>query len=99
SLGKRPLENAPNAQAESRRKLRKTTSLKLNSQRDNLWGDILGSKAAEPGASAGVQVQDTPNDGSTIPLPRVATETLGPFASCAFYIHGFSKPRAEILAP
>ncbi|KAK4198054.1 putative S-M checkpoint control protein rad4 [Triangularia verruculosa] len=41
ALGKRVRENAA-AQEEGKRKLRKTASMKLNSQRDNLWGDILG---------------------------------------------------------
>jgi hypothetical protein len=48
SLGKRLREKSA-AQDEGRRKLRKTTSMKLNSQRDNLWGDILGKpQASEP---------------------------------------------------
>ncbi|KAL1878581.1 hypothetical protein VTK73DRAFT_7759 [Phialemonium thermophilum] len=42
SLGKRLRESATSAQGDGKRKLRKTASMKLNSQCENLWGDILG---------------------------------------------------------
>lgn len=49
SLGKRLREGAAAAQEDGKRKLRKTASMKLNSQRDNLWGDILGKPpSADP---------------------------------------------------
>ncbi|KXJ88758.1 hypothetical protein Micbo1qcDRAFT_213877 [Microdochium bolleyi] len=44
-LGKRPRENSTAAPAEGRRKLRKSASMKLSSQRDNLWGDILTNRS------------------------------------------------------
>lgn len=51
SLGKRLRETAAAAQDEGRRKLRKTASLKMISQKENLWGDILGKpQAVEPPA-------------------------------------------------
>ncbi|KAK0637436.1 hypothetical protein B0T17DRAFT_568158 [Bombardia bombarda] len=49
TLGKRLRETAAAAHNEGRRKLRKTASMKLNSQRDHLWGDILGKpQTADP---------------------------------------------------
>ncbi|KAK3339971.1 hypothetical protein B0T25DRAFT_512268 [Lasiosphaeria hispida] len=51
SMGKRLRDGSAAGQDEGRRKLRKTASMKLNSQRDNLWGDILGKQQiAEPSA-------------------------------------------------
>ncbi|KAF4119795.1 BRCA1 C Terminus (BRCT) domain [Geosmithia morbida] len=42
SLGKRARSTASVGAEEGTRKLRKTASMKLSSQRNNLWGDILG---------------------------------------------------------
>jgi DNA replication regulator DPB11 len=50
SLGKRQREAAVK-QEQGRRKLRKTASMKLNSQRDNMWGEILGQPSVEQCAS------------------------------------------------
>lgn len=50
SLGKRQREAAAK-QEQGRRKLRKTASMKLNSQRDNMWGEILGQPSVEQSAS------------------------------------------------
>ncbi|KAK1773174.1 hypothetical protein QBC45DRAFT_428319 [Copromyces sp. CBS 386.78] len=69
SLGKRLRETAVEGQETGRRKLRKTASIKLNSQRDSLWGSILGvppaatsSPAAAPAPLAGAsQAQPTPS--------------------------------------
>ncbi|KAK3380474.1 hypothetical protein B0T24DRAFT_615556 [Lasiosphaeria ovina] len=48
ALGKR-LRESSTVLDDGRRKLRKTASMKLNSQRDNLWGDILGKpQTTEP---------------------------------------------------
>ncbi|KAH9899066.1 hypothetical protein F4778DRAFT_742023 [Xylariomycetidae sp. FL2044] len=46
SLGKRSRDAAAPAAQEGRRKLRKTASMKLNSQRENLWGDILVNQSS-----------------------------------------------------
>lgn len=100
SRGKRPRgDEELAADGGGRKKLRKTTSMKLSSQRENLWGDILGSKSADPGASTAVQVQDTPVEAPSAPAALLATEDAGPFAACAFFVDGFSKARADILLP
>ncbi|KAI0880740.1 uncharacterized protein GGS22DRAFT_79437 [Annulohypoxylon maeteangense] len=47
SLGKRPRDGAVGPSADDgRRKLRKTASMKLTSQKDNLWGDILVNQSS-----------------------------------------------------
>jgi len=61
-LGKRLRETATANQEEGRRKLRKTASMKLNSQRDNLWGDILRKPELEEPAS------------EIVPAPAAVTE-------------------------
>ncbi len=118
SLGKRLRDNRA-AQDEGRRKLRKTTSMKLNSQRDNLWGDILGKPQASEPAPTAVAQQIPTNPPSmpptyttqpTQPSAAKSLETQGSklssfgahdesaiFASCCFYVHGFSAQRTEIL--
>ncbi|KAJ4399149.1 protein kinase activating protein dpb11 [Neurospora sp. IMI 360204] len=67
SLGKRLRESAAEGQEAGRRKLRKTASIKLNSQRDSLWGSILGvppaatsSPAAPPAALTGASQAQPP---------------------------------------
>lgn len=63
SLGKRQREAAAK-QEQGRRKLRKTASMKLNSQRDNMWGEILGQPSVEQSAShhAEEPTQPLPSD-------------------------------------
>ncbi|KAK3374798.1 BRCT domain-containing protein [Podospora didyma] len=118
SLGKRLRENAA-AQDEGRRKLCKTASMKLNSQRDNLWGNILGKPSAtDPsGPSVTRSLSNPPAPAATaaqcnlIQQPGAkAMDTQGSrlssfgmpedgnvFASCCFYIHGFSDQKTEVL--
>ena len=121
SLGKRLRENHATRE-EGKRKLRKTASMKLNSQRDNLWGDILGKpQTSEPAAPAPTTVtQQVPTKAATLP-PTHTTQPTQPaagrsldtqgsklssfgvhedsaiFASCCFYVHGFSAQKTEIL--
>jgi hypothetical protein len=108
SLGKRIRESAAAAQEESKRKLRKTASMKLSSQRDNIWGDILGKP---PSADAAGPAPDEPTQPNTAPFEgRKSMDTqdsrlasLGNpddgrvFSSCCFYIHDFAPKKAEIL--
>ncbi|KAK4250618.1 hypothetical protein C7999DRAFT_11588 [Corynascus novoguineensis] len=121
SLGKRLRENKA-TQEEGQRKLRKTASMKLNSQRDNLWGDILG-KPQVPGPAPAAIPQQTVL-GPAAPSPALITQPTQPpqpagdksldtqgsklssfgvpedgaiFASCCFYVHGFSARKSEIL--
>lgn len=49
----------------ARRKLRKTASMKLNSQRENMWGEILGQQ--QPSAD---QAVSHPTEEPTQPLPN-----------------------------
>ncbi|KAL2020825.1 hypothetical protein VTK56DRAFT_7918 [Thermocarpiscus australiensis] len=116
SLGKRLRENNA-AQDDGKRKLRKTASMKLNSQRDNLWGDILGkpqpsgpsqadlsrsmpgqlapvTTAAPAQPSAGGKAMDT--QGSKLSSFGIPDDSAV-FASCCFYVHGFSAQKTEIL--
>lgn len=64
SLGKRLREAAEGHGEGVRRKLRKTASIKLNSQRDNMWGEILGQKPSAD--QSGISVQ---SEVPTQPLP------------------------------
>jgi hypothetical protein len=116
SLGKRLRENNA-VQDEGKRKLRKTASMKLNSQRDNLWGDILGkAQASEPLLTAVSKPE--PTNPATLPITQPTQPSGGAksldtqgsklssfgvpddsavFASCCFYVHGFSAQKTEIL--
>lgn len=108
SLGKR-LREAAEAQVESgRRKLRKTASMKLSSQRENMWGDILGQQASANQSAVSLQAEDP-----TQPLPsdsmlrrEVSVKdslgdshqgSIGIFASCLFHISGFPRKHVEVL--
>lgn len=69
SLGKRLRETAA-AQEEGRRKLRKTASMKMNSQKDNLWGDILGkAQPVEPPAQPAPEDATQPSSRASFPGP------------------------------
>jgi len=110
ALGKRPREASGAPPAEGRRKLRKSASMKLGSQRDNLWGDILTSRASfdDPQAPVLERTASLPVTSEvTLPVvaPRVATEEApavpearGPiFGGCHFYVHGFPRKRLDIV--
>lgn len=107
-LGKR-LREAAEAQHESgRRKLRKTASVKLNSQRDNMWGDILGQQASANHSGVSLQAEEPtqplPSDSmlrQQISVQDSLAETNqghdGIFASCLFHISGFPRKHVEVL--
>ncbi|OTB11850.1 hypothetical protein K445DRAFT_321563 [Daldinia sp. EC12] len=114
SLGKRMRDGATAPPAdEGRRKLRKTASMKLTSQRDNLWGDILvGQSSTDLSRSVGAVSNDRPVSVPPIPAPNLAVSAVedqllnngtqpldggGVFSSCRFYIHGFSRNKQEIV--
>lgn len=112
SLGKRLRDTAAAAEGEGRRKLRKTASMKLSSQRDNMWGDILGKPPS-------VEPQTHADEEPTQPNPRGllttanrsgsfdtqnsrlasfgAMEDVPVFSACAFYVHGFPPRQSEIV--
>ncbi|KAM7193788.1 hypothetical protein V8F20_008263 [Naviculisporaceae sp. PSN 640] len=111
-LGKRLRETSVANKEEGRRKLRKTASMKLSTQRDHLWGDILGKpKVDEPAPVAAPQPQVPAFSAKTQPTQQQTSDTqatalssLGRqdesviFASCCFFIHGFEKKKHDILA-
>lgn len=111
SLGKRQRE-AKAANEEGARKLRKTASMKLQSQRENLWGDILArqpsfDQSAPKPESHEPQLVETAERGVSIAAesdtkPDTSTAPCGPpsgsnvFASCCFYVDGFSASRTQL---
>lgn len=118
--GKRPRNDSMAAVDEGKRKLRKTASMKLNTQRDNLWGDILGNnKPAEPEPVApeepGGNVPHATIPTQPVPTPSFSAvgrsmDTQGTrlssfgapqdgmvFASCGFYVHGFSEQKTAVV--
>ncbi|KHO01213.1 BRCT domain-containing protein [Metarhizium album ARSEF 1941] len=105
SLGKRCRPASSNANATDERgvrKLRKTASMKLSSQRKNLWGDILGRSGSgehsfgseQAGSEQPTRQQATPEP--TIPQPH-QQHNNGVFANCVFAIHGFTEKRQAVL--
>lgn len=64
SLGKRLREAVEGQTDGGRRKLRKTASMKLSSQRENMWGEILGQQPSLDQSAAALQDQEP-----TQPLP------------------------------
>lgn len=64
SLGKRLREAAEVQNEGGRRKLRKTASMKLNSQRENMWGQILGQQPSANQSGVSLQTEEP-----TQPLP------------------------------
>ncbi|KAL7947045.1 BRCT domain-containing protein [Trichoderma barbatum] len=108
ALGKRArsavLNGGPD---EGVRKLRKTASMKLSSQRNDLWGDILGRSASReysfahenpPGAPTPAPAA-APAPTSEVPTQPGYTlqEDQGVFANCVFVVHGFPQQRSSIL--
>ncbi|PNP50529.1 hypothetical protein THARTR1_08745 [Trichoderma harzianum] len=114
ALGKRArsavLNGGPD---EGVRKLRKTASMKLSSQRNDLWGDILGRSASReysfahenpPGAPIPGPAPAAASVEAPVPISEVPTqpgyslqEDQGVFANCVFVVHGFLQQRATIL--
>ncbi|KZZ99612.1 BRCT domain-containing protein [Moelleriella libera RCEF 2490] len=88
------------------RKLRKTASLKLSSQRRNLWGDILGRSGSRESTSAHdsarLEQPDQATPEPTIQQPHAAQRLEahhddGVFVRCVFAIHGFDDKRHMVL--
>lgn len=111
SLGKRLREAAEAQNENGRRKLRKTASMKLNSQRENMWGEILAQQHSADQSGASLLAEEP-----TQPLPsdsmlRHHSEQVsvkdslgglnegpnGIFASCLFYIFGFPTQHVNVL--
>ncbi|RYP75504.1 hypothetical protein DL771_002389 [Monosporascus sp. 5C6A] len=107
STGKR-LREDPAVAAQGKRKLRKTASMKLNSQSENLWGDILNqqtsfnqSKVMSEGQSP--NVSHIGLDDSIIsrhseqPADDHTQSKCGVFASCRFSVHGFTPAKTDVV--
>lgn len=108
SLGKRSRSSLSNSTDDRGvRKLRKTASMKLNSQRNNLWGDILGgarsrehSLSNEQGASGQTGMQPTPEPTMQQPHHHQQLQPQqndGVFTNCVFAINGFNEKRQTVL--
>ncbi|GAO17060.1 uncharacterized protein UV8b_07836 [Ustilaginoidea virens] len=112
SLGKRSRSLASIvAEDKGARKLRKTASMKLNSQRDHLWGDILGHPGSGDDSFAAEQPSMEPHPhphhalaeaSSTRRQPEPfrhfeVTQKEGVFRGCVFAIQGFCQKRYTVL--
>ncbi|KAG5929526.1 hypothetical protein E4U42_005553 [Claviceps africana] len=108
TLGKRSRSSALNDTEEKGvRKLRKTASMKLSSQRNNLWGDILGRTSSNDSnelisVDAAPPPPDQATPDATMRLPRppekfATTQNEGILARCIFAIHGFNDKRHTVL--
>ncbi|TEA14448.1 S-M checkpoint control protein rad4 [Colletotrichum sidae] len=96
SLGKRSRSAVGE---DGQRKLRKTASMKLSSQRDTLWGDILGgnkptAEVATPDKSEKIEVQDS-GVHDTMVQPVF---DAGIFSTSYFFMAGFDSWKAKILS-
>ncbi|KAM0280222.1 hypothetical protein ACHAQH_004180 [Verticillium albo-atrum] len=80
------------------RKLRKTASMKLSSQRDNLWGDILGSKTSlEPNTDAGRDAADRVEVADSMADLAAKQPPAGIFTGCTVFMDGFETWKADVL--
>ena len=96
SVGKRSRSTAVDGQQEGARKLRKTASMKLSSQQNNLWGDILGESTSREYSFA--QDDASRREEQSVEQPSIPTAvTTGIFSNCVFCLHGFSTKQAEVL--
>lgn len=112
SLGKRFREDSVAGLDGPRRKLRRTASTKLNSQSEQIWGDIVGAGGTitevarsgvwdsieEVGNQPGRTNSDQPPKANTLKL--VGDDKLvdaGIFSGCRFYFSGFDSKRTEVL--
>lgn len=81
--------------------------MKLGSQRNNIWGDILNRSTSrdysfaqenkEDGNQAQVQQPQHAGAQPEPPAPIVPEEDQGIFGNCFFYIHGFNAQRTSVL--
>ncbi|KAI0541826.1 hypothetical protein GGR58DRAFT_455075 [Xylaria digitata] len=76
SLGKRAREGSDISAEGGRRKLRKSASMRMNSQSNNLWGDILNQSAGDLSRADNAQREsNTPTAPATTDSATTATET------------------------
>ncbi|KAI1827446.1 hypothetical protein F4861DRAFT_364837 [Xylaria intraflava] len=110
-LGKRAREGTAVPAEGGRRKLRKSASTRMNSQNQDIWGDILNQSAGdlsrpEKSSTAATPVladSVTPDNGTSRPIaqPSSNSDSLalkkGVFSSCRFFVNGFPEPKKEVL--
>ncbi|KAH6670340.1 BRCA1 C terminus domain-containing protein [Plectosphaerella plurivora] len=85
----------PGPLSHEQRKLRKTTSMKLGGQRDNIWGDIMAnndSSARTVFADDRIEVVDSAWDLAAKHAPPEAV-----FSACCFFIAGFDQWQFDIM--
>ncbi|KAK7756221.1 protein kinase activating protein dpb11 [Diatrype stigma] len=91
TTGKRLRDDAASAGTQNRRKLRKTASMKFNSQNEGLWGDILN------------QQQDSPANQSTTvgddSLANVSTFSLNDSTTSLSRLGDSTAPPTAIVPP
>ncbi|KAJ6439871.1 integral membrane protein [Purpureocillium lavendulum] len=98
SLGKRSRSGTANPAEEGGRKLRKTASMKLNSQRNSLWGDILGrSTSREYSFARDSPIDEPTQDATHSDLAVGRDESAGIFSNCVFATHGCDEARQRVL--
>ncbi|KAJ6784045.1 hypothetical protein PWT90_00332 [Aphanocladium album] len=93
SSGKRSRSSGSTTTEDGVRKLRKTASMKLSSQRNTLWDNILGrSDSKEYSFNEGRQ-----ESAPAAPEPPTPVQPDGIFANCIFFIHGFRTQQTDVL--
>ncbi|KYK56614.1 BRCT domain-containing protein [Drechmeria coniospora] len=99
SLGKRARPARANGNEDGVRKLRKTASIKLGSQRTQMLADMLGRSASASSprdVSHELPAGEPTQDASHHDL-AVRQEEEGLFSSCLFAIYGFDERRKKVL--
>jgi len=113
SLGKRTREGGASFIEEGRRKLRKSASMRMNSQSNNIWGDILNQSAGDlsrtddpkrESSAPMVAVADLLTKSETVlPITKPSRDsdlpavTTGVFSGCRFFVHGFPEKKKQVL--
>ncbi|TQV91907.1 subunit of DNA polymerase II [Cordyceps javanica] len=93
SSGKRSRSSGSTTTEDGVRKLRKTASMKLSSQRNTLWDNILGRSDSKEYSFSESRAETAP----LVPEKPAPLQPSGIFAKCAFFIHGFRSQQTEVL--
>lgn len=110
---KRSRNNSATGLGDGKRKLRRTASSKLLSQNEDIWGDIVGSRAKlqTPESGQWEELDRPPSEPETVHTATqrqglvdatdVSNPTVaikcGTFSGCQFYIHGFDPRKADLV--
>ncbi|KAK8144960.1 hypothetical protein G3M48_005094 [Beauveria asiatica] len=93
SFGKRSRSSDSMTTEDGVRKLRKTASMKLSSQRNSLWENILGRSDSKEYSFNEGRGGDKP----AVPEKLAPVQPDGIFANCIFFMHGFRSQQADVL--